>query len=101
MPVLFAGTRGFGEWAGEVWGAHVGWSSNYQIVAEVVPDGRRVIALGELLHPGEVVLEPGQSYSTPEVYATYSPLWPDRRVLGLSPAPSVAPFPPHEARGPC
>ena len=73
VPVLFAGTKGFGEWAGEVWGAHVGWSSNFQIVAEVVPDGRRVIALGELLHPGEIVLEPGQSYSTPEVYATYSP----------------------------
>ena len=79
VPVVFAGTKGFGEWAGEVWGAHVAWSGNHQIAVQAMPDDRRAVALGELLHPGEVVLGPGESYSTPVVYATYSP-------SGLTPA---------------
>ncbi|HEX2782369.1 MAG TPA: alpha-galactosidase, partial [Ilumatobacteraceae bacterium] len=99
VPVLFAGTKGFGEWAGEVWGAHVAWSGNYQIVAQVLPDGRRAVALGELLHPGEVVLEPGESYSTPEVYATYSPSgltpasWGFHRLLRSRPSHPTTPRP--------
>ena len=58
-PLLFAGQRGFDEWGGEVWGAHVAWSGNHTMFAERLPDGRRYLQGGELLHPGEVVLEPG------------------------------------------
>ena len=72
-PLLFAGTPGFGEWSGEVWGVHLAWSGNHVIAAEVVPDGRRCLHLGELLHPGEVSLEPGESYRTPTVLGTWSP----------------------------
>ena len=72
VPLLFAGTPGFGEWDGEVWGVHVAWSSNWQWLAEVLPDGRAVVQAGELLHPGELALEPGEEYSTPWVHATYS-----------------------------
>ena len=71
-PVIFCGQRGFGEWGGEVWGAHVAWSGNHTMFAERLPDGRRYIQAGELLHPGEVVLESGQSYTTPETVAVYS-----------------------------
>lgn len=71
-PLLFAGMRGFDEWSGEVWGAHVAWSGNHTMLAERLPDGRRYLQAGELLHPGEIVLEPGQSYTTPETVAVYS-----------------------------
>ena len=77
--LLFAGTVGFGEWQGEVWGVHLAWSGNHDVVAERLPDGRRIVQLGELLHPGEVALEPGESYSTPEVVAVHS-------ADGLTPA---------------
>jgi alpha-galactosidase len=72
VPVLFAGTPGFGEWHGEVWGAHLAWSGNNVVLAEVLSDGRRFVQLGELLHPGEVELAPGAVYRTPWVYAAYA-----------------------------
>ncbi len=72
VPLLFAGTAGFGEWSGEVWGVHVAWSGNHTMLAERLADGRRYAQGGELLHPGEVVLEAGESYTTPEVVAVYS-----------------------------
>ena len=69
---LFAGTPGYGEWHGEVWGAHLAWSGNHVLFAERLPDGRRYLQLGELLHPGELVLEPGETYRTPEVVAVHA-----------------------------
>ena len=71
-PLLFGGTPGFAEWSGEVWGIHLAWSGNHAWLAERLPDGRRYVQIGELLHPGEVVLEPGESYRTPEVVAVHS-----------------------------
>jgi alpha-galactosidase len=72
-PLIFAGTRSFGEWDGEVWGAHLAWSGNHQLLAEVLADGRRYLQIGELLHSGEVMLAAGESYHSPELIATYSP----------------------------
>ena len=71
-PLLFAGTPSFGEWSGSVWGVHLAWSGNHNGLAERLPDGRRYLQLGELLHPGELALEPGQSYQTPQVIAVHS-----------------------------
>jgi alpha-galactosidase len=71
-PLLFAGTPGYGEWHGSVWGAHLAWSANHVLLADRLPDGRRYVQLGELLHPGELTLEPGQTYRTPEVVAVHS-----------------------------
>jgi alpha-galactosidase len=71
-PLLWAGTTGFGEQRGEVWGAHLAWSGNSRVLAARLPDGRAMVQLGELLHPGEIVLAPGDSYSTPPVYAVHS-----------------------------
>ncbi|MEM9513955.1 MAG: alpha-galactosidase [Actinomycetota bacterium] len=70
-PLLYAGTQGFGEWAGEVWGAHLAWSGNHTVRAERLADGRRYVQLGELLQPGEVVLEPGETYRTPDVVVVF------------------------------
>ena len=71
-PLVFAGTLGFGEWHGEVRGAHLAWSGNHTWLADRLPDGRRLLQLGELLHPGELSLAPGESYRTPEVVAVWS-----------------------------
>ena len=71
-PLIFAGEAGFGEWHGEVWGVHLAWSGNHTMLAERLDDGRRYVQVGELLHPGEIVLEAGETYTTPEVVAVYS-----------------------------
>ena len=71
-PLIFAGTPSFREWEGSVWGAHLAWSGNHSLLADRLPDGRRYVQLGELLHPGEISLEPGESYRTPEVIAVQS-----------------------------
>ena len=71
-PLVFTGVTGFGEGAGEVWGAHLAWSGNHTLLAERLPDGRRYLQIGELLHPGEVTLGPGSSYRSPEVVAVHS-----------------------------
>lgn len=71
-PVVWAVQANANEWHGEVWGAHFAWSGNHVLLAEVLADTRRYLQLGELLMAGEICLEPGGSYSTPEVVATYS-----------------------------
>jgi len=71
-PLIFAGTAGYSEWQGSVWGAHIAWSGNHTILAERLPDGRRLLQLGELLHPGEISLTPGESYRTPEMVGVHS-----------------------------
>ncbi len=72
VPLAFVGAEGFNDTAKEVWGAHVGWSGNSVMQIEGGIDGRRRIASGELLLPGEIVLQPGESYATPTIYAAYS-----------------------------
>jgi alpha-galactosidase len=72
IPIAFAGTPGFNEHHGELWAAHVGWSGNSVIDLEAMTDGRRRMAAGELLLPGEIRLAPGESYVTPPVYVAYS-----------------------------
>ena len=54
---------------------------------------------GELLHPGEVVLEPGQSYTTPEVVGVFSSggltpaTWGFHRAVRSSPSHPTTPRP--------
>ncbi|MGC0397427.1 alpha-galactosidase [Streptomyces sp. SAI-126] len=78
--VLTAGTPGFGFGHGEVWGVHVAWSGNHRILAERLPTGRPVVAAGELLLPGEVILGPGEQYIGPWLYGSHS----DQGLDGLS-----------------
>ena len=71
-PALLAGTDGFGEDHGEVWALQLGWSGNHATSAEVLEDGTILLSTGELLHPGEALLEPGGVFETPVAYAAYS-----------------------------
>jgi alpha-galactosidase len=82
--LLTAGTPGFGFRHGEVWGVHTAWSGDHVHLAERLPEGAghadAVLAGGELLHPGEVRLARGESYSTPWVFLS----WSDQGLDGMS-----------------
>ncbi|WP_432562703.1 alpha-galactosidase [Kineococcus sp. SYSU DK003] len=70
--VLAVGTPGFSFRTGEVWAQHVAFSGNHRAVVDRQYTGATVLTGGELLLPGEVRLAPGQSYTTPWVYAAHS-----------------------------
>ena len=70
--VLAAGTPGFGNRTGEVWGVHLGWSGDSRLWAEQGSDGHAVLGAAELLGSGELVLGPGEQHLTPSVFAAYS-----------------------------
>ncbi|WP_043617052.1 alpha-galactosidase [Nonomuraea candida] len=69
--VLFAATADLGFGRGQAWGLHVGFSGNHRHYAERTATGRTMLGGGELLLPGEVILESGQTYRTPWVYGAY------------------------------
>lgn len=81
-PLLLAGSTGFGEESGRVWAIHLGWSGNHEMRADRTADGFAYLQAAEHLHPGEIVLRPGESYVTPTVYAVAS----DRGLNGVSDA---------------
>lgn len=69
--VMAAGTPGFGFQTGEVWAVHTAWSGNHETFAELGLSGERLLGGGEVLLAGEVVLNPGQTYESPWLYAAY------------------------------
>ena len=71
-PSWLAGTPGFSENNVSVYGVQLAWSDNHQFSFEVASDGTRFIQVGELLSPGEVCLEPGESYHAPALYGAFS-----------------------------
>ena len=69
--VLLCGKPGFDFRGGEVFGLHTATGANSRSYLERLPEGMQVLAGGELLQPGEVVLSPGESYSSPVLYLTH------------------------------
>jgi alpha-galactosidase len=67
-PFMIIGEDGFTENHGEVLGVHLAWSGNHRIMSERLRDGRIQVQAGELLGPGEIVLETGESHTTPWLY---------------------------------
>lgn len=65
---MFCGEAGFDFGRGRVWGLHVGHSGNGRTWVERTSTGRQVIGGGELLLPGEICLDTGESYRSPWVY---------------------------------
>lgn len=57
------------EGEGRNFGVTLGWSGNHQAVIDRLDDGRRLVHLGELFEPGEMILAPGASYQSPVAYA--------------------------------
>jgi alpha-galactosidase len=69
--LLHVGVPGFSFAEGEIWAVHTAWSGNHTHYAERVFTGLQVIGGGELLLPGEVILQAGQVYRTPWIYGSY------------------------------
>ncbi len=73
-------TSGAGFQTGEVWSLGLLWSGNSRHLVERLPSGDTHFGAGELLEPGEVSLEFGETYLAPKVAATYS----NQGIDGLS-----------------
>jgi len=63
FPMLFI------ESETQIFGVTLGFSGNHQMVIDRTDDGRRLVHLGELFEPGEIILGPGESYESPTAYA--------------------------------
>jgi len=70
--MIVAGEPGFDTETGAVLAVHVAWSGNTTLRLERDFASTATIGGGELLLPGEVVLEPGERYRTPWVWAVAS-----------------------------
>ena len=70
--LLHVGVPGFTFADGEIWAVHTAWSGNHTHYAERLFTGAQVIGGGELLLPGEVILQAGQTYRTPWIYGSYA-----------------------------
>ncbi len=66
--LLVAGAPGFGFGAGEVVAIAVAHSGNSVLSVQRSGDEQAVLSGGELLLPGEIVLAPGEAYTTPWVF---------------------------------
>ena len=75
--VMAVGTSGFGARHGEVWAMHVAWSGDQRWFVERLPEGAgpasAVLGGGELVRPGEIRLEAGDTYDSPRVLFAWSP----------------------------
>ncbi len=79
-PFLVVGEAGFGEHHGQVLGLHLAWSGDHRLFVERLRDGRLQVQAGELFWPGEIMVEAGETYQTPMLYAARS----DTGLNGLS-----------------
>jgi alpha-galactosidase len=71
-PFIVIGEVGAGESQGECFALHLAWSGDHRMLVERLRDGRVQVQAGELLGPGEIVLEEGDSYETPWLYIARS-----------------------------
>ncbi|GAA1980045.1 alpha-galactosidase [Isoptericola halotolerans] len=74
------GTPGFAFRTGEVWAVHHAWSGDTSVRVERLASGHVVVGAGELWGSGDVVLAPGETYSSPRTLAG----WSDDGLDGLS-----------------
>ena len=72
FPGLIVAGKGAGEHAGDCYGFHLGWSGNTRLRVDRLSDGRIFFQAGEYFFPGEQVLQQGERYSAPSLYAGHS-----------------------------
>ncbi len=70
-PLVAAGQHGFGFRSGRVWGVHLAWSGNQSVSAERSHTGWRLLRGGEVLAPGEIRLQQGDTYDSPWLYGSW------------------------------
>ncbi len=72
FPALILCDDKTSEQAGEAYGLHLAWSGNSRMRVDSNGDGRVFASMGALLFPGEIVLEPGRSFKSPDVIGAFS-----------------------------
>jgi len=84
--VTMVGTQNFQFRTGQVWAAHSAWSGDSDVSVERIPEGAgvhgAVVAIGELLAPGDIRLAAGETYEAPDVVLA----WSDAGIDGISAA---------------
>ena len=69
FPGLVLPEPGCGHTAGAATVLHLGWSGGCRMVAEQLPDGRRLVQLGPMPGPAGETLAPGATLETPVLWA--------------------------------
>ncbi|HLL10143.1 MAG TPA: alpha-galactosidase [Rubrivivax sp.] len=64
--------RGTDATQGQAWSAQIAWSGNHRMTIQQLRLGGAQWQLGELLLPGEVLLQPGEQHVAPSVHLLYS-----------------------------
>jgi len=72
FPGLLIAGNNTNDTSGEAISFHLGWSGNHRLCCEELHDGRALVQLGELLFPGEIILQSGESYTSPKLFVSYS-----------------------------
>ena len=57
---------------GPALGIHIAWSGNHRLLVERTAEGATQLQAGTLLMPGELVLQPGQALTTPDLFVSHS-----------------------------
>ncbi|GAA1184582.1 alpha-galactosidase [Nesterenkonia xinjiangensis] len=58
--------------SGAIWSVHLGWSADLRHRVDRLTEHPGCLGAGELLRPQEIVLEPGQRYTTPVAFFAHS-----------------------------
>ncbi|MGB1868719.1 MAG: alpha-galactosidase [Porticoccaceae bacterium] len=74
FPGLIIYGENTNEGTGRAYGLHLGWSGNHRLMVEEQFNSRAYAQLGELFYPGELSLEPGESYCSPCLYGVSTEL---------------------------
>ncbi|SFF91791.1 alpha-galactosidase [Curtobacterium sp. YR515] len=74
------GTPGFDDTTGELWAVHPAWSADSVHRYDQLAEARPVLGAGELLRAGEVVLRPGETFTTPDTVF----VWTDAGLDGVA-----------------
>ncbi|MEM6476671.1 MAG: alpha-galactosidase [Pseudomonadota bacterium] len=72
FPGGFVVSRETNETQGLAVGYHLAWSGNHRLRVDRHSDGRAFVQMGELTFPGEIRLEQGDAYQTPEFVVSWS-----------------------------
>lgn len=70
--VELAMTSGADFQSGEVWSVGLEFSGNPRYGVEKQPTGKKSLMAGSVLLPGEIILEPGETFTAPSVLSSYS-----------------------------
>ncbi len=72
FPGVIVHEKHANESQGDAYAFHLGWSGNHSTRVELLPEQRTYVQMGELLGNNEIVLAKGESYSSPNLYVSYS-----------------------------